>query len=199
MDNVTIDWIQPGEANQAATVLSHAFLTQPNSLAVWGRQDEYARHVMETVFRIAKLNRPVSRILIARKENLIAGVLNMAGWPHCQLSVSERLRLLPRMMVMIGSKMFRASKIQTVWARHDPQQQHWHLGPFGVLPELQRQGIGSLLMEKCCAFIDGRNDAAYLETDRPGNVPFYEKFGFSVTGEEIILGVRNWFMWRPPQ
>jgi predicted N-acetyltransferase YhbS len=67
-----------------------------------------------------------------------------------------------------------------------------------VLPQLQQLGIGSRMMEKSCEIIDQKKDAAYLETDRPENVPFYERFGFAVSAEEQILGVRNWFMWRSP-
>lgn len=41
--------------------------------------------------------------------------------------------------------------------------------------------------------------AAYLETNRPENVPIYEHFGFAVTGEALVLGVPNCFMWRSPR
>jgi ribosomal protein S18 acetylase RimI-like enzyme len=89
-------------------------------------------------------------------------------------------------------------KLQTVWKRHDPRERHWHIGPIGVVPELQGRGIGSKLMVKCCERIDSQKDASYLETDRPENLPFYQRFGFKVIAEERILGVMNWFMWRDP-
>jgi predicted N-acetyltransferase YhbS len=95
--------------------------------------------------------------------------------------------------------MFRDFQLQSTWANHDPRQPHWHLGPIGVLPQLQWQGIGSRLLLKCCEIIDQRKEAAYLETDRPENVPLYGRFGFVVTDEEQILGVTNWFMWRSPR
>jgi len=38
--------------------------------------------------------------------------------------------------------------------------------------------------------------AGYLETDKPENVKFYEKFGFRVTREEELIGVPTWYMWR---
>ena len=31
------------------------------------------------------------------------------------------------------------------WAQRDPDEQHWHLGPIGVLPYYRRLGIGSKL------------------------------------------------------
>jgi len=47
--------------------------------------------------------------------------------------------------------------------------------------------------------IDQKNGATYLETDRPINLPFYQRAGFVVIGEEKILGVTNWFLWRAPR
>ncbi len=82
------------------------------------------------------------------------------------------------------------------WSKHHPEEPHWHLGPIAIVPEMQGQGIGSQLLEHFCKQVDQAGQAAYLETDRPENVPLYERFGFSVTGETILLGVRNWFMWR---
>jgi ribosomal protein S18 acetylase RimI-like enzyme len=198
VNNVTVERLQPSDTLAAAAVLSHAFLTQPNAIAVWGRQDEYARRGIETVFRIAKLERPISTVLVARRDGQIAGALNMTEWPRCQLSPLEKLRLLPLMLRLPWGVMSRSFQLQSAWGKHDPQQRHWHLGPLGVLPQLQRLGIGSRMLEKCCEIVDQKKDAAYLETDRPENVPFYERFGFAVIAEEQILGVRNWFMWRSP-
>jgi ribosomal protein S18 acetylase RimI-like enzyme len=196
MNNVTVERLQSSDTLEAASVLSHAFLTQPNIMAVWEKQDEHVRHSIETVFQIAKLGRLVSTVLAARRDDQIVGALNMAEWPRCQLSPLDKFRLVPTMLRLPWGVISRSLQIQSNWGKHDPQQRHWHLGPLGVLPQLQRLGIGSRMMEKSCEIIDQKKDAAYLETDRPENVLFYERFGFSVTAEEQILGVRNWFMWR---
>jgi len=82
------------------------------------------------------------------------------------------------------------------WAEHDPVEQHWHLGPIGVLPNHQGLGIGSILMERFCKEVDACRAKAYLETDLDKNVRFYEKFGFKVVSESEIFGVRNRYMLR---
>jgi predicted N-acetyltransferase YhbS len=199
MKNVIVERLQPCDTSTTATVLSHAFVTEPNVVAVWRRQDESSRRDIETVFRIAKLERPFAIAFVARREGRIVGALNMTEWPHCQPNFLGRLRLLPLMIRRPLGLVSRSFELQSAFGRHDPQKQHWHLGPVGVLPQLQGRGIGSQMMEKCCEMIDGKKDAAYLETDRPQNVPFYERFGFVVIAEEQILGVRNWFMWRSPR
>jgi hypothetical protein len=44
--------------------------------------------------------------------------------------------------------------------------------------EIRRQG----------GHLDDLRAVGYLETDRPGNVAFYTKFGFQVTGTALIQG-----------
>ena len=61
---------------------------------------------------------------------------------------------------------------------------------------LQGKGVGSLLMRVFCVRMDAAGEDAYLETDKPENVRFYERFGFEVVGEGEVLGVTNWFMLR---
>ncbi len=46
--------------------------------------------------------------------------------------------------------------------------------------------------------MDSAHAVAYLETDKPENVTFYQKFGFETVGEAEVLGTRNWFMRRAP-
>jgi ribosomal protein S18 acetylase RimI-like enzyme len=66
-----------------------------------------------------------------------------------------------------------------------------------VLPEFQGRGIGKKLVEYYCALLDRSGEASYLETDKPDNVTLYSRFGFEVIKERFVLGIRNWFMWRP--
>jgi hypothetical protein len=47
--------------------------------------------------------------------------------------------------------------------------------------------------------LDQAGQHGYLETDREGNVPFYELHGYEVIGEAEVLGVPNWFMGREPR
>lgn len=82
------------------------------------------------------------------------------------------------------------------WAKHDLFEQHWHLGPIGVLPTHQGLGVGSRLMDRFCKEVDACMSKAYLETDLDKNVHFYEKFGFKVVSGSEIFGVKNRYMLR---
>jgi hypothetical protein len=41
---------------------------------------------------------------------------------------------------------------------------------------------------------------AYLESSKPENVPYYQRFGFAVTGQiDLPDGPPLWPMWRAPR
>jgi len=84
------------------------------------------------------------------------------------------------------------------WARRDPTEPHWHLGPLAVDCHLQGLGIGSAMLAAFCERMDDLRALSYLETDKRENVRFYEKFGFGVIGEAEVAGVSCWFMSRRP-
>lgn len=81
--------------------------------------------------------------------------------------------------------------------KHHPSEPHWYLPVLGVDPLFQGQGIGSTLLahriEKC----DSSGEPMYLETQKPENVPYYERFGFRVTREvSVPKSPTVWLMWR---
>jgi ribosomal protein S18 acetylase RimI-like enzyme len=65
----------------------------------------------------------------------------------------------------------------------EPRDPHWYLAMIGVDPSLQGRGIGAQLMQPVLDEADRDGLLAYLESSNPLNVPWYEKFGFHVTGE----------------
>ena len=54
----------------------------------------------------------------------------------------------------------------------------WYLSIVGVLPEFQKQGLGTVLIKKVLEKTDNLNVPTYLETFTPGNVSFYNRLGF---------------------
>jgi ribosomal protein S18 acetylase RimI-like enzyme len=202
MTNATIDFLRQGEAKEASAVLGGAFVTSsPNCIAVWRAQGEEEIIKQAAIFRLLKLERQKSIVIVAKIDNRIVGALNMIEWPHCQLSPLETLKMLPRMFLILKGAAFRgamarAKKMQSVWAENDPKKPHWHLGPIGVLPETQRKGIGSQMLTRGCEFVDQKMGPAYLETDKVENLALYERFGFSTIAEADVMGALNWFMWR---
>ncbi len=201
--DISIDFLAAKDVSAAARILGAAFVTNPNSIAIWQRQGEAEKAKQAAIFRLLKLERPYSKVLVAHDAEELVGVLNMAPWPRCQMKGRDTARAIPRLILIAGGGVFRgvmarAAKLQAVWGSHDPDRPHWHLGPVGVAPNRQGRGIGTLLMRRFCSLADADGMPSYLETDRPENVPFYERFAFEVMDEAVIHGVTNWFMWRDP-
>jgi hypothetical protein len=47
--------------------------------------------------------------------------------------------------------------------------------------------------------MDERSALSYPETDKSGNVRFYQGFGYALVADAFVLGVRTWFMIRRPR
>jgi GNAT superfamily N-acetyltransferase len=184
----------------AAYVISRAMVTNPNSIALWGGKDEKHRARIELTIRIANLEYPRSHPISAKLSGKIVGALNMIESPYCQVSFMEGLKLFPAMLWINREAILRTFRLGLIGARLDPQEPHMHLGPIGVLPEMQGAGIATHMMAFMCAYLDQRQLPGYLETDQPGLLDWCQRlFGFHVIREANILGVHNWCMWRKPQ
>jgi ribosomal protein S18 acetylase RimI-like enzyme len=184
------------DMDAACQVIGLAFADNPNTLAVVRGDRAKAQRVMQTAGRVAKLGRRYSHVLVAERGSRLAGALNAAPWPHCQLRAGEKLKTAPSMMRVMGSALPRQLQLIGAWAKQDPRQPHWHIGPIGVHPEFQGHGVGKALLGSFLEMVDGQRSPAYLETDVDRNVSLYEKFGFTVMARQEIIGIDNRFMWR---
>jgi ribosomal protein S18 acetylase RimI-like enzyme len=138
-------------------------------------------------------------VLGAFDGDSLVGVAGMVAPGRCQPSATHKLTVLPRIIPAIGPAGFaRVGRWMGTWAQHDLAEPHWHLGPVAVDSHLQGRGIGTLLLSEYCARLDRLNAVGYLETDKPTNVAFYEKFGFQTIGAAPVLNMPNWFMRRAP-
>lgn len=63
-----------------------------------------------------------------------------------------------------------------------PKEPHWYLPLIGTDPIHQGKGHGSALMAHAMKRCDESHMPAYLESSKPSNVPFYERYGFKVIG-----------------
>jgi len=196
MDGIGVRRMSPGELDAACTVIGLAFADNPNALTMAGGDRSKAQRIMQAAVRVAKLGRQYSRVVVAEDAGRIIGVLNAAEWPNCQLTMREKLKTAPAMVRAMGLALPRVLRMTSVWAKHDPRERHWHVGPIGVHPSYQGRGIGSAMLGAFLQTVDEQKSPAYLETDVDRNVALYENFGFKVIAHADIMGVNNRFMWR---
>ena len=194
LENLEVRPIEAEDLHTAALVLARGMRDNPLHVAAIGSDPERRIRVMHRVFsRVMALSgRPT---LGAWDGDRLVGVADSAEPGRCQPSPREGLRLAPA-MVMAGSAAPRMARWLSAWGRQDPDLAHSHFGPLAVDLDLQGKGIGSLLLTAYCRRLDETGVLAYLETDKIENVALYERFGFVVTAEADVIGVKNWFMTR---
>jgi len=193
MSQITITPLRAEQTEQAVGVLARAFVTNPVHVAAFGPSRVESN---EAFFRIGLAVMKGGKF-VATDGSRIHGV---AHWVHstaCQFSASDKLRMMPRMIRGFGVRTtLKVISWVSTWSRHDPAEPHYHLGPIAVNPDAQGGGVGRMLMESYCMELDRTEVPGYLETDRPDNVAFYQRFGFAVTGTATALGVETYFMLR---
>ena len=191
MSDLQISFMEQNDIQQSAKVLSIAMLNNPNHIGVFLGNGEKERLEIEKMF-FELLNNLPGVVFLAKENEKIIGVMRMKS---CIGNAIDD----PDVFEDENDIDWRKSVLFKEWAKHDPVEQHWHLGPIGVMPTHQGSGIGSLLMERFCKEVDACMANAYLETDFDKNVRFYEKFGFKIVSESEIFGVKNRYMLRESQ
>jgi ribosomal protein S18 acetylase RimI-like enzyme len=195
---VEIRDLTAAETDAAARVLGGGMRDNPLHVRAFGPRPERRELALTRMFEaLLRLYLSKGAVLGAFSAGNLVGVCGMVQPNRCQPTAGEKLQLLPA-LVSGGGLGATARVLRWVagWARHDPRQAHWHLGPVGVERRLQGKGIGSALLQAFCDRIDATRSVAYLETDKQENVRFYQRFGFCVSAQDLVLGVPSWFMFR---
>lgn len=192
MSDLSISFMQKDELQQSATVLSIAMLNNPLHVAVFQADGESERIQIEQMF-ISLFTELPEIVFVAKEHGKIIGVMRMKS---CRGRKEPDKPEGPQDLDQLSWRKYLWHK---EWGRHEPSNQHWHLGPIGVLPEYQGQGIGSQLMKRFCREVDANQASAYLETDLDRNVVFYAKFGFRIVNTSLIFDVENRYMLRDPK
>ena len=190
MDSLKISFMEKNDIQESASVLSVAMLNNPLHVAVFQGKGEKERLEIEKMFCKLFVELPGIVFLAKEKQNIV-GVMRMKS---CE---GPKTVAVPKDLKNENNIGWRKSIWHTEWDRHDPLEQHWHLGPIGVLPAHQGSGIGSVLMERFCKEVDACLAKAFVETDLDKNVRFYEKFRFEVVSESKIFDVKTPYMLRP--
>ena len=102
--------------------------------------------------------------------------------------------------VVLGISAWRRRRaLRPVLAAIKPHYPCWYLNGIGVAPSAQRTGLGSALINHMLRRIDEEGLPAFLDTSAPGNLGYYERFGFRVTAESTLPnGMPLWGMTRQP-
>lgn len=190
--------LRPDEIPEAIGVLARGMRDNPLHVVAYGSDPDRRRRchatLMNAAFQVLTDRQP----LCATRNGVIVGVTGVAPVGRCQPTLSQRVRLLPRLAALGPRSAALVSSWMKAWAELDLAEPHVHIGPLAVDADVQGGGVGSMIMLEHCRRLDEARDVGYLETDKLDNVAFYRKFGYETTAEATVIGVRNWFMRRSP-
>jgi GNAT superfamily N-acetyltransferase len=119
-------------------------------------------------------------------------------------SVREQLMMMPSFILGFGPRLTVGRKLGELlerMKRQHPEEPHWYLAVLGSDTVVRGKGYGQALMRSRLDRVDAEHAPAYLESSKPENVPYYQRFGFEVTGEIVLPngGPTLWPMWRAPR
>jgi ribosomal protein S18 acetylase RimI-like enzyme len=191
--------LEKSDLNGAAQLLGRGMCDNPVNVCAFGIENRERRVRAMSRFFLPVLEGLYRRGLIvgAFNDAKLVGVCGMARPRICQPRTMEKFRVLPN--VVLANPIVAPLRVLNwvgEWARRDPKEPHWHLGPVSVDSGLRGVAIGGAMLTRFCAAMDEKRELAYLETDKSENVHFYQRFGFSVIAEGKVLGITNWFMLR---
>jgi GNAT superfamily N-acetyltransferase len=194
--NYDIQTLTSDRIVETSAILARAFVDNPLHLRVFGGADGRELLQSKNMFQAILTHLPGSTEVVTR-DGAVVGAARWVCFPLCRPTFSQRFRLAPSTLFRMGPAGYRLRRWLATWGNSEPNLPHWHLGPVGVDPSEQGQGIGKVMMESFLGELDEAGMPAYLETDLLVNVGFYERFGFQVLQELPVLERPTWLMWRP--
>jgi GNAT superfamily N-acetyltransferase len=192
--NLVLRKYSHADVEDCVSVLADAFVSSPLHLSAFGNDRINQNRLF---FRLALRNMFFGRAFVALDDGALCGYVHFRAWPYCLPAPEEIPTAAATLLKPLGEAVPKFIQWFARWCHLDPQEPHVHLGPIGVAPGKQRQGIGTALMHCYIAALEQERSLGYLETDRLDNVEFYKKFGFVVTHEETVIGTPTWYMSRP--
>ena len=193
--------VQNGTYQKAAQVLGRAFQDDPVPIAIFQGLPEIERVKRLTVGFTAEMNICVKQgiPLVVKDVDTIVAAAAIYPPGNYPISTIDQIAMLAK--TIWGDGFYGLGRwlkwLSDMEIMH-PKWPHYYLEFLGVEPEFQGKGFGSALLKFLTEKADSEHMGCYLENSNPRNNPLYQRFGFQIVGTEDIIGVRNWFMWRPP-
>lgn len=180
-----------------AAVLARSFADDP--VIRWLIPDERTRDRRQRTFYRAELGHAHANGLVLTTDDHAGAALWLAP-KRWRIDTASMVRQAPAVIRSFGRRIPAALDLQKAMDEAHPTEPHWYLAILGTDPHRQGGGVGGALIRGVTDRCDVTGTGAYLESSKPANVPYYERFGFTVTGEITMPdGPTLISMWRDPR
>lgn len=131
----------------------------------------------------------------------VIGAATLWDPPHrWKQSGRARLSMLPALIGAYRWRLGAGRIVEELLDAAHPREPHWYLAVIGSDPTVRGGGFGKAVLQSRLVRCDAERCPAYLESSKFDNVPYYQRFGFEVTGTITIPGGPTlWQMWRQPR
>jgi GNAT superfamily N-acetyltransferase len=190
------------ELNEAAMVAVRGFYTDPFFIFLSPKSRTRDRGLF-LFFRTAlKYLGPGGVIVTVRDEdNRIVGVsawIKPGGYPQ---PLGTQIAGMPgsfRALYRRPRALVDGTAYLNAVAKAHPKAPHWYLYLLVADPEMQRRGVGAMLLNDRLAQIDAEGVGGYLETQKEDNLAYYRRFGYELVTplQPVAAGPPIYTLWR---
>ncbi len=190
------------EMNEAAMVAVRGFYTDPFFIFLSPKSRTRDRGLFFFFRTALKHLGPGGKIVTVRDaSDRIVGVsawLKPGGYPQ---PIRTQLAAVPgsiRALYRRPRALVDGTTYLNAVARSHPKDPHWYLYLLVTDPEMQRRGVGAMLMNQRLGQIDSEGVGAYLETQREDNIGYYRRFGYELVSalRPVKNGPAIYTLWR---
>ena len=177
----------PAEVDAAGAVLTDAFFDYAWTRWTVDRVEHAARIEALQRLVIERIALPYGEVWIAEDER---GVASVAIWmlPTSSIPVHVVDAAAAAQAELEGDRHDASLRAEAACLPLRPLAAHYSLGAVGTRSDRQREGLATAVLEPILDRAEADGAIVFLETSDAGNVSFYERLGFSVTGEIDVPG-----------
>lgn len=180
-----------------SAMLGRAFADDPVWQWMFPRHPERMARMFALLLAQAPLPDGASEVATDGAQLLAGALWDRPG--RSKVSLATQLERFPALVRALGSRTVPVLRGLGEIEHLHPPTPHWYLGVLGTDPSAQGRGLGAALLASGLSRCDRDRLPAYLESSKECNIPYYERFGFRLTGELRLRGGPSlWPMWREP-
>jgi ribosomal protein S18 acetylase RimI-like enzyme len=194
----TVRAIPVAEAVAVSQMLARAFWDDPLTSHLLADESTRGTRLPKMFQLLMTLARPYNSCFVT-SGNEAAALWRPPGKWH--IHWWQYITNAPAMLGVFGPNALGVISTMDEVEKNHPTTPHWYLQVIGTDPAKQGKGFGGVIMRERLKVADRSRMPCYLESSKESNIPIYQSFGFTVTGEIKVPkgGPTLYPMWRPVQ